>query len=432
MNVNTSPNSYHMRLQIFLNKLLSVLFQDQAKRNLYLTDDAMKIWKEAFTHEAASPGSNYERLEFLGDAILKAVFPKYLTKRFPNRSESEYTNLNKVYMSKPKQAELSRSLQFDKYIVSLTELSEADYNLVSDVFESFFGALDQVSDLVHPGLGLNNCYNMIHFIFKNIKINVANDTLSDPITRLNQIFSRFNLGSSNDHKVKYDKLNNDNYKIKLPNDQGEFYLKFSSKCDDPFSKLSNIFSRFNNVDKYDKKVIFEEISQNPYKYNVKLTENQIDFIAKINNVRLNTKDGIIGYGIGRTQKAAKAVATQNSLDYLDKELHVNVKWAEIQKKHLDFYDKNNNPKTNVVIALERSKSEGFDNISYETPQKLAGPGYSYILLYGIKNGKLPQLVSYIKAPESRNEHDSFKTQLLFKYAKNGKINPQYIEHYVQG
>ena len=371
----TQVASFARNLQIFLNDLLSHIISDD-KRKSYLTPQAMKIWVDAFTHQAASPGSNYERLEFLGDAVLKGVFPLYLTKRYPNLSESEYTNINKVYMSKPKQYEIGKDLGFGKHIAKLSDLSEANYNLVADVFESFFGALSQVSDQVIgvDASGFINCYNMIVYLYKDIKLNDEEALLIDPLTRVNQIFSRFNLG-----------------------------------------------------DKEDKKVIFEEMSSNPYTYEVRLTPNQVQFIADKTQKMLESPY-TVGIGTGKTQKDAKTNAAKSALMYLKENFGIDVKWAENTKREMEFRDTSGNLRECYTSSLNKAKSDGFVSIKYETPQKLAGPGYSYILLYGVRRDNTSELLRYIKAPESRNLHDSYKTDLLCEYFKHGKQQMQFTLH----
>ncbi len=103
-------NQWLHRLQLFIDRLLEPIIKDRKARNRYLDEKAMAIWMIAFTHETVSMTDNYEELEFLGDAILKAVFPKYLMQRFPNLKKGDYTELNTAYMSKMMQARLSREL----------------------------------------------------------------------------------------------------------------------------------------------------------------------------------------------------------------------------------------------------------------------------------------------------------------------------------
>ena len=55
---------------------------------------------EAITHKSISK-NNYERLEFLGDAVLQLVISKYLFEKFPHHQEG--------YLSREKQSIVSKN-----------------------------------------------------------------------------------------------------------------------------------------------------------------------------------------------------------------------------------------------------------------------------------------------------------------------------------
>lgn len=183
--------SYLKKLQAYINSVLKPIIPSVSERNQYISSDAMLIWSTAFTHETYSPTYNYEELEFLGDAMLKAVFPKYIMKRFPNFRKNDFTNLNTSYMSKMYQATLAREMGMGPYI-RVKGLNNVILNLYTDVFESFFGALDTISDMIAPGLGFANCYNMIVHLFSTREIDESNRQGSAK-TQVIQMFVRFDL-----------------------------------------------------------------------------------------------------------------------------------------------------------------------------------------------------------------------------------------------
>ena len=104
----------------------------------------------AFLHRSASLKSeqgivlNYERLEFLGDAILGAVVADILYKYFPNKDEGFLTKVRSKIVSRESLNTLSLKLKFDKYVVSKSDISH-NKHVYGDVFEAFIGAvyLDQ-------------------------------------------------------------------------------------------------------------------------------------------------------------------------------------------------------------------------------------------------------------------------------------------------
>src|SRR3972149_7252420 len=178
-------------LQSFLNVLLQPILPDQGDRYKYLDVNAMKIWALAFTHETVSPSENYEVLEYLGDAKLKSVFPQYLVNRHPGLHIGEYTELNVAYMSKIKQAELARQMGLSRYI-RVTGMDKAILNLETDVFESFFGALNEIANMLVYGLGEAVCMKMVVHLFKDIKLDLSKGRGSAK-TQVIQMFVRFDL-----------------------------------------------------------------------------------------------------------------------------------------------------------------------------------------------------------------------------------------------
>jgi dsRNA-specific ribonuclease len=163
---------------------------DRAKR--YVEQAPMEIWTKAFTHPSINPGSNYEELETRGDAILFSVFVMYLMERFKNISNRQITSTKNVYMSKQKQPDLSRKLGFQSVIRSSENITD---QILEDVFESFSGALFEVSKTVdNVGRAYINCYNFIVWLFTNIKIELID---IDPKTYVNQTFTRFRLAPAN-------------------------------------------------------------------------------------------------------------------------------------------------------------------------------------------------------------------------------------------
>lgn len=108
----------------------------------------MHLYKIAFIHQSYSFENNlnecYERLEFLGDAILDLVVSEFLYNSYPDLKEGELTRMRANYVCKKALYTYSMELGLDKYIkVGIGEkLSQREIDsIVSDVFESFTGAL---------------------------------------------------------------------------------------------------------------------------------------------------------------------------------------------------------------------------------------------------------------------------------------------------
>lgn len=106
------------------------------------------LYELAFLHESYSNENNlnecYERLEYLGDAVLDLLVSEYLYNMDSTLTEGELTRIRSNYVCKQALYTYSIELGLEKYIklgvgAELTR-RELD-SVVSDVFESFIGAL---------------------------------------------------------------------------------------------------------------------------------------------------------------------------------------------------------------------------------------------------------------------------------------------------
>ena len=115
------------------------------------------LYQLAFLHESYSNENNlsecYERLEFLGDAVLDLVVSEYLYNTNRDLTEGELTRQRSNYVCKQALYTYSKELGLDQYIKlgNGMELTRREIDsVISDVFESFIGALylDQGLDTV--------------------------------------------------------------------------------------------------------------------------------------------------------------------------------------------------------------------------------------------------------------------------------------------
>ena len=115
------------------------------KLNIHAHD--LSLYKIAFTHTSYSNEHNcesYERLEFLGDAVLELIMSDYLYKE-RHLEEGTMTKMRSSYVCEEACATYSTDLGFKDYILLGSGESEATVPILADVFESFVGAtyLDQ-------------------------------------------------------------------------------------------------------------------------------------------------------------------------------------------------------------------------------------------------------------------------------------------------
>ncbi len=106
------------------------------------------LYEVAFLHESYANENDlrecYERLEFLGDAVLDLVVSEYLYNADSTLSEGELTRTRSNYVCKKALYAYSTELGLDKYIKvgEGAELTSREYDsVISDVFESLLGAI---------------------------------------------------------------------------------------------------------------------------------------------------------------------------------------------------------------------------------------------------------------------------------------------------
>lgn len=97
-----------------------------------------KLLKEALTHSSYSNehgGACYERLEYLGDAVLEIVCSEYLF-RNTNKQEGEMSKLRSLYVCENALYEYSKSINLKDYILLGNGMDEANKTIIADVFEA--------------------------------------------------------------------------------------------------------------------------------------------------------------------------------------------------------------------------------------------------------------------------------------------------------
>ena len=85
------------------------------------------LYQLALLHRSASRVSasgvvlNYERLEFLGDAVLSAVVAELLYKFFPNKDEGFLTRVRSKVVSRESLNDLAVQLGLDKAVIARSD-----------------------------------------------------------------------------------------------------------------------------------------------------------------------------------------------------------------------------------------------------------------------------------------------------------------------
>lgn len=104
-------------------------------------------YEKAFTHrstnrkdELGNPIS-YERLEFLGDAILSAVVAHYLFDKVPSGDEGYLTKMRSKVVSREHLNEVGKELKLSGFMHTKIPLSQFGDNIHGNLFEALIGAV---------------------------------------------------------------------------------------------------------------------------------------------------------------------------------------------------------------------------------------------------------------------------------------------------
>jgi ribonuclease III len=93
-----------------LQHRLAYTFRDLRKLHCALTH-------RSYVHEIASRAADYERLEFLGDAVLGLIVGTYLYLRYPHYSEGQLSQLRARVVNTSSLAELARQLGLGDFLL---------------------------------------------------------------------------------------------------------------------------------------------------------------------------------------------------------------------------------------------------------------------------------------------------------------------------
>ncbi len=129
--------------------MVSVAFKQNLKKKYGIKFNNEKLLEDAFTHSSYAnehPGrKDYEKLEFLGDAVLELAVSDYLYRHFPRLNEGELTRMRSNIVRTEGFSEFATECGFPEEINLGKGEEKAGARkrktLLEDVFEAFNGAL---------------------------------------------------------------------------------------------------------------------------------------------------------------------------------------------------------------------------------------------------------------------------------------------------
>ena len=138
---------------IFLKKIFSKKISIKDKNFVLLEKKInykfknVSYLKNALTHKSkkSNPKENYERLEFLGDAILDYVVSNWIYKNYKNKNEGELTTIRSSLVNRDFLAYVGLKLELLNFLKSDSSVDlyneKVSKNIAADIYESIIGAI---------------------------------------------------------------------------------------------------------------------------------------------------------------------------------------------------------------------------------------------------------------------------------------------------
>jgi len=122
-------------------------FYAAMQRLLKFSPKQLEFYQKAFTHRSLKKVDkngepyNYERLEFVGDAMLGSVIASYLFIKVPNQSEGYLTQMRSKIVSREHLNELGKDLNLISFVKSNIPKNNIGDNIHGNIFEALIGAI---------------------------------------------------------------------------------------------------------------------------------------------------------------------------------------------------------------------------------------------------------------------------------------------------
>lgn len=123
------------------------IFFEEMQKMLGFKPINLAHYRRAFTHRSSNRTDehgnplNYERLEFLGDAMLGSVIAAHLFNEVPTGDEGYLTKMRSKIVSREHLNELGRDLNLIKWVESKVSAQHFGENIHGNLFEAFIGAI---------------------------------------------------------------------------------------------------------------------------------------------------------------------------------------------------------------------------------------------------------------------------------------------------
>ncbi len=140
-------------------------------------------YEEVFILPAMNSEKNYQRLEFLGDAVLDMIFAKYLYFFEPPFNAHEMTHIRSIIVKDEQLAKFGKTLGLDKFFDDESR-KVINESILADIVEALIAA-------VYLDLGFEYTYDWIINIMKTIILEgISNYNKKDPKSMLKELMNK--------------------------------------------------------------------------------------------------------------------------------------------------------------------------------------------------------------------------------------------------
>lgn len=128
----------------FRNKKKDKFFHDKLKLLLGFAPKNLQLYSEAFTHPSyqySGKKKSYERLEFLGDAVLGCIIADYIFSNAPEEDEGYLTKMRSKIVERRHLNQVGNELKLTDFLRTNLSLEQLGTNISGNLFEALIGAI---------------------------------------------------------------------------------------------------------------------------------------------------------------------------------------------------------------------------------------------------------------------------------------------------
>jgi len=171
---------------------------NELKRALRIPLISDDLINQALTHSSyinenrVDDRSDNERLEFLGDAVLKLIVSSYIFKKFPGHAEGDLTKMRAAVVSDLSLSEIAKGLDLGRYLL----LGKNERSSGGDRKKSnMANALEAIIAAVYLGLGMEKAAEIVIGLLKDpIEKASASDFIIDYKSALQELCQKNKWG----------------------------------------------------------------------------------------------------------------------------------------------------------------------------------------------------------------------------------------------